>query len=384
MTLPIITHGSENSLDHDVYIVVPNKLEHKEAKILCKEYSSLNANLITVSNGVVDWSYKGTPDECNNSILSTYHLHEQDFDIPVESRIERFYGLKMLRSIRGILSHCSRTPYRAEVKKALRTTDIKYKIEVLKMIDLTTITDYKKNSVTEVYKFLAFQLGQTLSLLQDNKELFTKNSVASEYTDLAAALQRLPTDSSILQKYLAEFILIIEDNVKMIEKQPALFRTDFFGRKEIIDTKAEVVLRPVVVFDLDNTLYDETHRSQYRIDKNYDMYFSLCEKDTPIQNVIDILLDYHKKGYEIWLTSGRYEPLSMEGTLNALKRDNIPFDHIKLRGKDNYVPDYILKPAWMAKYIGLDRIEAVYDDQERVIEGFRKKGLKVFDAKLFH
>ena len=84
------------------------------------------------------------------------------------------------------------------------------------------------------------------------------------------------------------------------------------------------------------------------------------------------------------MASGRYEPLAMQGTLNALKRDNIPYHGIKLRGKGNYVPDYVLKPAWMAKYIGLDRIEAVYDDQERVIEGFRKKGLTVYDATKFH
>jgi hypothetical protein len=384
MSFPIITHGSENSLDHDVYIVIPEKLDGKEAKSLCKEFAPMNANLIVVQDNVVVWCYKGTVDECNNSIISTYRLHEQEFDIPVEHKLPREYGMKMLRTIRGILSHCSRTQYRKEVKKALRSSDIQFKIEVLRNIDLSAITDFEKNSITEVYKFLAFQLGQTLSLLEDDKELFTKNSVSSQFTDLSAALQRLPSDVGILQEYLVRFIDLVADSVKEVKKQPQLVRTDFFGKKEIMKTKEEVLLPPVVVFDLDNTLYDETHRAEYRINQDHDTYFSLCEKDTPIQNVVNILLDYYNKGYEIWLASGRYEPLSMEGTLNALKRDKIPFHGIKLRGKGNYVPDFVLKPAWMAKYIGLDRIEAVYDDQERVIEGFRKKGLTVFDATKFH
>ena len=384
MSFPIITHGSENSLDHDVYVVIPQVLQAKEAKSLCKEYLPLNANLIVVEGAIVTWCYKGTIDECNNSIINTYHLHEQEFDIPVDHLLPRQYGLKMLRTIRGILSHCSRTHYRADVKKALRSDSIQFKINVLRSIDLCSIEDYQKNTKTEVYKFFAFQLGQTLSLLTKNKELFTKNSVSSVYTDLSAALQRLPSDPSILQHYLNVFIDLVEKNVRFIEKQPHLCRTDFFDVKEILDTKKELLLPPVVVFDLDNTLYDEKHRSQYRIAKDHDTYFSLCEKDTPIQNVVNILLDYHNRGYEIWLASGRYEPLAMQGTLNALKRDNIPYHGIKLRGKGNYVPDYVLKPAWMAKYIGLDRIESVYDDQERDIEGFRKKGLTVYDATKFH
>ena len=134
------------------------------------------------------------------------------------------------------------------------------------------------------------------------------------------------------------------------------------------------------MFDLDGTLFEEAWRKEYRENKDYETYFSLCGQDKIIKKVYDILIDYYNMGYEIWLASGRYEPDAMKGTLEALEREKVPYHGIKLRGKGNYVPDYVLKPAWMVKYIGLDRIEIVFDDQTKVIEGFQKKGLNVVDV----
>ena len=45
------------------------------------------------------------------------------------------------------------------------------------------------------------------------------------------------------------------------------------------------------------------------------------------------------------------------------------------------IPDHVLKPAWARKYIGLQRIEAVFDDLPKVLEGYRKKGLNAIDIK---
>jgi hypothetical protein len=59
----------------------------------------------------------------------------------------------------------------------------------------------------------------------------------------------------------------------------------------------------------------------------------------------------------------------------------VTFDHLKLRGEGNFIPDFALKPAWISKYIGNERVEVIYDDQDKVIEGFRKKGLNVIDVK---
>lgn len=379
MTYPIIIHGSENSLDIDAYVILPEALGFKDAKKLCDSYKEINANLLTVTEGQVSWSYKGTKDECNNSILATYGLHKQEFACPITHPVERDYGLKMLRTIRGLLSYVSRTDMRVEVKKALVSEDLNYKVEVLGNIDLTKITDFEKSPIIETYKFYSFQMGQTLALLENNVELFTKNSVAEYYPSLVPYLERKETSPEELQKFLTRFTEFVSKSYKQVNKQP-LFFTEFHGKREVMDCKKEITLPPVVVFDIDGTLMDETHRSQWRETKQWDKYFDLCHLDTPIDHVVKLAREYKEKGYEIWLMSGRSVSCE-EKTRKSMEEHGVPFDHIKLRSKDVFIPDYVLKPNWIAKYIGHERVEVIYDDREKVLEGFRNKGLNAIDVR---
>lgn len=381
MNYPIIIHGSENSLDIDAYIIVDKVFSNQDAKKMCSNYPELNANLIMIENGQVVWSYKGTEDECNNSILATYHLHEQTYPNPITSFAQRSYGLKFARTLRGLLSHCSRTQYRQEIKKALTSDNLEFKLNTLKNMNLNQIEDFEKSSKIEVYKFFAFQLGQTLALLEDNEELFTKNSVGSYYPQLSPYLQRKENISpQALEDFFKKFLNFCETSYKKIENH-SYYEVNFNDKKEFVDFKKEEILKPVVIFDLDGTLFDERHRSSLREEKKWKEYFELCHLDKPIENMIDILKDYKNKGYEVWIMSGRAEEYCMEKTLLSLKENNIPYDNIKLRGKDVFLPDHVLKPAWVSKYIGKQRVHAVYDDSENVIEGFRKKGLNVIDVR---
>lgn len=379
ITNPIIIHGSENSLDRDAYIILDNPLSFKEAKAKCDSHKDINANLLVVTNGKVSWCYKGTKDECNNSILATYNLHEQEFACPITEPMERDYGLKMLRTIRGLLSYASRTALRAEVKKALVSDNLDYKIEVLGKIDLNEIKDFEKSSLVETYKFFAFQMGQTLSLLEDNVELFTKNSVAQKYPNLSSYLAREQTSPAELQEFLTHFVQFVSKSYKQVYKQP-LYMTNFHDKKEILDCKKEVALPPVVVFDIDGTLMDETHRSHLRESGKWEQYFDQCDLDTPIAHIVALTKEYKDKGYEVWLMSGRSISCE-EKTRQSMEKHGVVFDKLKLRSKDVFIPDYVLKPAWIAKYIGHERVEAIYDDTDAVIEGFRNKGLHTIDVK---
>lgn len=378
MEYPIIIHGSENSLDVDAYIIVPKVLDFKEAKKFCDSYKDVNANLLYLENGQVAWSYKGTIDECNNSILATYSLHEQTSPNPIEAPMQRDYGLKMLRTLRGLLSYNSRTELRTQVKQALVSDDLDFRFDVLRQVDLTKVDDFQKSTITETYKFLAFQLGQTLALLQDNEELFTKNAVGAKYPQLQVYLDRQPSDAVALQQFMTQFIDFASTNYKKVEKQQ-LYVTNFFGHKEVLDCKKEAVLPPVVIFDIDGTLMDETHRAHLRESKKWREYFDACDKDTPIDHVVALTHEYREKGYEIWLMSGRGIEC-LDKTKQSMKDHGVEYDHIKLRSKNVFIPDYVLKPGWVSKYIGLDRVEAVYDDREKVIEGFSKLGLNVIDV----
>lgn len=374
-----IIHGSENSLDIDAYILVDKPYENQPAKELCNQFKELNANLIQVENGKVVWCYKGTLDECNNSILETYALHEQEIENPITQRVERNYGLKMLRTIRGLLSYCSRTQWRESVKKALQSGNLDQKIEVLKTLDLRKIEDFDKNTKTEAYKFLAFQMGQTLALLEDNIELFTKNKVAQYYPELIDYVNRKETSVDNLYNFWNKFVTFVENHYQKVEHHE-LFVVNFHGKKQVLDCKKEIVLPPVVVFDVDGTLMDEKHRAHLRDEKKWDEYFDLCHLDTPIEQVVALLKDYKEKGYEIWIMTGRKETCR-EKTLQSFKEAGIEFHNMKMRGVDVMIPDYVLKPAWVGKYIGKERVEAIYDDSPRVLEGFIKKGLNAINVE---
>lgn len=376
---PIIIHGSENSLDKDAYIVIPNPLNNKDSKSLCSEYRELNANLIVVKDGVVDWSYKGTKDECNNSILETYSLHVQEFENPIIKKTNRLYGLKMIRTIRGLLSYISRTEHRENVKKALSSGDLDYKLNVLSSIDLNTIIDFNKSSIIETYKFFAFQMGQTKALLNDNVELFTKNSVALYYPKLTKYLNREESNPNNLQDFFKEFIEDLKTTYKKINKHE-LYVTNFHSFKEVLDVKNELVKPPVVVFDMDGTLFDESHRRHLLESGNHAEYFDLCHLDKPIENIIELTREYKKNGYEIWIMTGRSISCE-EKTIKSLIDNNVPYDFIKMRAADNRLPDFVLKPAWIGKYIGTERVEIIYDDMDKVIKGFQDKGLNVVDVK---
>jgi len=380
MEYPTIIHGSENSLDIDAYVIIPAPVEFKEAKKLCDSFHSVNANLLVITDGVVSWCYKGTIDECNNSIMNTYHLHDQVCENPVIRLVNRSYALKLVRTVRGLLSYMSRTEYREPVKKALRSSSFEEKIRVLESIDLGKIEDFEKTSLIETYKFLAFQLGQTLALLQDNVELFTKNATGQYYPQLNVYLQREESSVEALADFWNIVIQFIKNSYGQVEKHELAF-TDFHGVREVFDCKAEEVLRPVVIFDADGTLMDERHRSHLRLNNQWEEYFDACDLDTPIQKIVDLTHYYHEQGCEVWVMTGRSISCE-EKTIKSLQEHNVYFDHLKMRGKDVYVPDHVLKPAWARKYIGIERIIAVYDDTDTVIEGFIKKGIKnVIDVK---
>lgn len=213
----IIRHGSEDSVDIDIYVVISEPIHNlQECKVLCESYVGYNANLITIENGNVSWCYKGTVDECNNSILATYNLHKENTEpCPITSSVDRDLHLKVDRTIRGLLSYFSRTVHREKVKAALKDKNMFHKLDVLQNILLIDIPNYgKKGENKDVYKFFAFQLAQTNALLLGEAEIFTKKDAALFYPPLEDFLQRKisdPKDTIFLQRTLSTFLLLVRE-----------------------------------------------------------------------------------------------------------------------------------------------------------------------------
>ena len=209
-------HGSEDSTDVDVFYVFNELPSKQECKKFCSANPSENRNIIVINDGIVTACYKGTPDEVNNSLIDTYDLHEQKYPLMIAKRVDRDLTIKVIRAIRIILSHLSRSQYREPVKKALISNFI-CRLDVLRHIDLSTI-DYsalnKNMSREDILKTIAFQIGQTADLFF-NIEVYTKSEIALDLPALEEFLYRdKNSDLHVLEKVKNDFLDLIEKKIK--------------------------------------------------------------------------------------------------------------------------------------------------------------------------
>ena len=207
--------GSKDSLDYDIMVVINHdSLDSIEvchthcdfyAKSLSRRlncsYEEINVNLCNTDNGRIVKVFKGTPDECNNSIYRTYKLHKQYYPCIVEYEVDRCVATKIQRAVRVILSFLSRTEYRTEIKAALKSKNLTERLATLLKIDFTDIKYGSKNgSFEDINKQIAFQIAQTLELIKGN-EIYTKGEASYLYPELYPFFKREIEDTKILNLY---------------------------------------------------------------------------------------------------------------------------------------------------------------------------------------
>lgn len=234
-------YGSSDSTDVDIAYIVDELPSLSECKHFCSDDKAENRNLITIDDGIISNCYKGTKDELNNAIKNTYSLHHQNTPLFITKSVDRNIPLKIVRSIRSILSHLSRSQYRSEVKLALRS-DFDCRLNTLLNIDLTTIdfTTLNNNmSKEDILKLIAFQSGQCLGLINGD-EYFTKKDISLAYPELSKFLFRITdTDISILNTFVHNFVNVIKNmEYRNIDNNTVLFIKEDI----IIELKTEQVI----------------------------------------------------------------------------------------------------------------------------------------------
>lgn len=218
--------GSANSEDYDVMVLVPEVPENKElCKVLCSGYEAilkdffldkeLNVNICETATEDQDGQtiryiskvFKGTPDECNNSVLNTYLFHKQYCQILTTCNLERNVPIKVARAFRIILTFLSRTHLRTKIKIALQTKSFSTQYTLLKNFDLNNVPEsaiIQKN--IEYGKFqrkCAFQMLQVMGLL-DGVELYDMYNMYLKYNVLL--MPSLPVDLNNLRDMMIDKI----------------------------------------------------------------------------------------------------------------------------------------------------------------------------------
>lgn len=132
-----------------------------------------------------------------------------------------------------------------------------------------------------------------------------------------------------------------------------------------------------VIFDLDGTLCDITHRLHYikGDNKNWPAFHQSCILDVPKMDMIGLFqsLDHH---YTMYIVSGRSDSVREQTKVWLRKHNIVPFKLI-MRKEGDYTPDHILKASWLADGTlpPKDEILMAVDDRTRVVNMWRDEGI---------
>lgn len=137
-----------------------------------------------------------------------------------------------------------------------------------------------------------------------------------------------------------------------------------------------------IVFDIDGTLADCSHRVQYAQAKLWEEFHERAKDDLVVINVAD-LMRYLAKDFSIMLLTGRpekYRHMTIEWLLDAGL--HLSYDELVMRPDYNYIQDGLMKIDLLEQWFGsqqdvLHNVWFVVDDRESVVEALRNYGLTV-------
>lgn len=142
-------------------------------------------------------------------------------------------------------------------------------------------------------------------------------------------------------------------------------------------------IKPLYIFDLDGTLANIEHRRHLVTGDNKDWaeFYKRCVDDTPNIPVIKTVKILQKSNVDIWIWSGRSDEVQTQ-TLQWLKEHVCYFKKLRMRAKDDYTPDEILKKKWYDEMLQgeKERLVAVFDDRQKVVDMWRENGVCCFQV----
>lgn len=137
-----------------------------------------------------------------------------------------------------------------------------------------------------------------------------------------------------------------------------------------------------IIFDVDGTLMNITHRRQYvmQVPKDFKSFRAAMGDDTPYEDVVDMAKMLKAVGHRIIISSGRYESERMI-TNHQLLHAGVQFDAMYLRKDGDHRKDAILKQEMLAD-MARDGFKPTmaFDDRDSVVQMWRDNGLRVFQV----
>lgn len=142
--------------------------------------------------------------------------------------------------------------------------------------------------------------------------------------------------------------------------------------------------KPYVIFDLDGTIADCSHRLHHIKEKpkNFKKFHQECLNDPAIQDVKELVDIMAGAGYSIVFCTGRSED-AREDTVKWLNKHFPQVEYILyMRPTGNHEPDWIMKVSLLARNDELtpDKVFAIFEDRDRVVEAWRDHGYRCYQV----
>lgn len=138
-----------------------------------------------------------------------------------------------------------------------------------------------------------------------------------------------------------------------------------------------------VIFDLDGTLADGTHRLHLlptvdlHLTDSWTEFHKASKGDAPLQNNIDICNALGRSGYFVIILTGRSDVARTE-TEDWLRRHKVYHNMLKMRAHFDNRKDFIIKEEFLRNVVGLENVVAAWDDSPEVIRHFRSLGITTY------
>jgi phosphoglycolate phosphatase-like HAD superfamily hydrolase len=137
----------------------------------------------------------------------------------------------------------------------------------------------------------------------------------------------------------------------------------------------------IIVFDIDGTIADCTHRLHHVKKNNPDWksFFEECVNDTPIESMCDMSMVLSQY-YDIVFCTGRSEECREQTEEWLLKHVNS--NALLMRKEGDHRPDHVVKKELLEDYLKLENLEkssviTIYEDRQTVVDMWRDNGYHV-------
>lgn len=143
-------------------------------------------------------------------------------------------------------------------------------------------------------------------------------------------------------------------------------------------------MKEAVIFDLDGTLFNVSHRAHYvqGVHKNWKKFFEEIPNDVPYPDIVRLNNDLSQNNFILHVTGRPEECRQVSQT--QMNDAGVVSDGLFMRATGDYRPDHVVKSQILDGIIADGyNVKLVVDDRQSVVDMWRERGLTCLQARAY-